>query len=260
MCDSVALNMLFVSDLDKTLVYSGYPDQVCIERIEDKEITYMTPKAVDLFNALVSRDDFHFIPCTMRSYEQTIRISLLQSLPKSIFICDNGFSIYENGCLDKKWDEYVQRQLMDYPNENLYLKLQSYGARNLQEVTRVKSNRDAFITIIFTNDKVAQKHLAAVDDLVDGLLYRLELQGRKLYVIPRFLDKSLAVRYLLTMFQKELVITAGDSVLDEAFVKEGGIRIVPNHASIHVQHSIRTANSNIMAGEEILQMVYDKIY
>ena len=63
--------MLFFSDLDKTLVYSGYPDHVCVERCEDKEITYMTSRAVDLFNGLISLENMTFIPCTLRSYEQT---------------------------------------------------------------------------------------------------------------------------------------------------------------------------------------------
>ena len=54
MCDSIALGMLFFSDLDKTLVYSGYPDQVCVERSDDKEITYMTSRAIDVFNDLSS--------------------------------------------------------------------------------------------------------------------------------------------------------------------------------------------------------------
>ena len=86
-------------------------------------------------------------------------------------------------------------------------------------------------------------------------MYRLELQGRKLYVIPQFLDKSIAVKYLLSQCKKDLVITSGDSRVDELFIREGQLRILPHHASIDIENSSRTSNSGIIAGEEILLFV-----
>lgn len=255
MCDSIALGMLFFSDLDKTLVYSGYPDQVCVERSEDKEITYMTSRAIDVFNDLISLENFVFIPCTLRSYEQTIRIDILKSLSRQTFICDNGFSIYVNGYLDKEWDECVQLQLSAYPNKELYQRLLAYYLQNSSEITRVKSNRDAFYTLIFTDGIVADKHYTTIRNFVYKSMYRLELQGRKLYVIPQFLDKSIAVKYLLSQCKNDLVITSGDSRVDELFIREGQLRILPNHASIDIENSSRTSNSGIIAGEEILLFV-----
>lgn len=257
MCDSIALGMLFFSDLDKTLVYSGYPDQVCVERSDDKEITYMTPEAIDVFNDLVSQENVVFIPCTLRSYEQTIRISILQSLSRQIFICDNGFSIYVNGSLDKEWDECVQRQLISYPNKVMHQCLCAYYLQNSSEITRIKSNRDAFTTVIFTDHVAANKHFRVICDLIDESLYRIELQGRKLYVIPQFLDKSIAVRYLVARYYNDYIITAGDSSVDELFIKEGTLRIIPKHSSINMEDTIRTSEAGIKAGEIILRIALD---
>lgn len=258
MCNSAALDMLFFSDLDKTLVYSGYSNHVCVERCGEKEITYMTSRAVDVFNDLIRLENMYFIPCTLRSYEQTIRIGILQSLPRQILICDNGFSIYENGQLDDIWDTIMQRELLTYNNEEMYEVLRSYYASNTSEITKIKTNRDAFYTLIFIDAAVAESHFRTVCDLIDKSMYRLELQGRKLYVIPKFLDKSIAVKYLIAKYSDDVVITAGDSIVDELFIIEGGIRFLPKHASIEVENSIRTSEIGIMAGEEILLSVYDR--
>ena len=259
MCDSIALGMLFFSDLDKTLVYSGYPDQVCVERSEDKEITYMTPEAIDIFNDLVNIENVIFIPCTLRSYEQTIRISILQSLSRQIFICDNGFSIYENGQLDECWDTLVQRELLDYNKEEIHKRLLFYYTLNTSEIFKVKTNRDAFFTLIFIDEIAAEKHFRAVYDLVDESIYRLELQGRKLYVIPQFLDKSIAVKYLVAKYGDDVVITSGDSSVDEMFVKVGTLQILPGHSDLNIISAMRTQNYGIKAGEEILSIVLNSL-
>lgn len=251
--------MLFFSDLDKTLVYSGYPDHVCVERCEDKEITYMTSRAVDLFNGLISLENMTFIPCTLRSYEQTIRIDIFQSLPRQIFICDNGFSIYENGQIDEYWDTIVNRELLAYNNEEMHEVLQSFYANNTSEITKVKTNRDAFYTLIFIDDVVAEKHFKSICELIDKSKYRLELQGRKLYVIPQFLDKSIAVKYLISKYNDDVVITAGDSSVDELFVKAGTLQILPAHSNLNIVSAIRTKNYGIEAGEEILSIVLSSL-
>ena len=251
--------MLFFSDLDKTLVYSGYPDQVCVERSEDKEITYMTQEAIDVFKKLVGLENLVFIPCTLRSYEQTIRISILQSLARQIFICDNGFSIYEDGQLDECWDTIIQRELLAYNKEEIHKRLLSYYTLNTSEITNVKTNRDAFFTLIFIDAMAAKKHFRAVSNLVDESFYRLELQGRKLYVIPQFLDKSLAVKYLVAKYSNDVVITAGDSSVDEMFVKIGTLQILPAHSNLNIISAIRTKNYGIEAGQEILSIVLSSL-
>ena len=97
--------MLFFTDLDKTIVYSGYPEHYCVEYKEKQEITYMTNEGKRQLDNLFKKEGFRMIPCTLRSFEQTKRIEFITDELTPVVICDNGFSIYNKGVLDKSWDK-----------------------------------------------------------------------------------------------------------------------------------------------------------
>ncbi len=246
--------VLFFSDLDSTLIYSGYPEHTCVEYNEAKEVTYMTAQGINFLKDLLVRKDFVFIPCTLRSYEQTSRISFLKNGNVPIIICDNGFSIYENGILDKNWDNLMKENLATYPTDEIKSDIEILVSSN-NMCCRIKNNRNAFFTLIFEYAESANMHYATVAKVLKRHKYKLELQGRKLYIIPDFLDKVLAVKYLCKKFNPSLVITAGDSSVDKSFVEEGNQRIIPSHSSLNIRNTIITKKSGISAGEEILDIV-----
>ena len=247
--------ILFFSDLDSTLIYSGYPEHTCVEYNESKEVTYMTTQGINHLHNLLVRKDFVLIPCTLRSYEQATRIDFLKNGNVPIIICDNGFSIYENGILDKTWDNLMKEKLETYPTDeikgDIEILVSSYNI-----CCRIKNNRNAFFTLIFEYAESANMHYATVAKVLKRHKYKLELQGRKLYIIPDFLDKVLAVKYLCKKFNPSLVITAGDSSVDKSFVEEGNQRIIPSHSSLNIRNTIITKKSGISAGEEILSITY----
>lgn len=244
--------MIFVSDLDKTLVYSRWPGNVCVEYSEGKEVTYMTSRAVEVFREIVDCDKFTFIPCTLRSYEQTARIRLINDLKNQILICDNGFSIYRNGILDIEWDKVMSAHLCKYPNKEVLSNINQCVEANHLPVRKVKDNRSAFFTVIFDDVETAHRYYCLIYSCADERLYDFELQGRKLYVLPKFLDKSLAVDYILSDSSGECVVTAGDSEVDKEFLLRGKYKIIPAHASIQVKDAMITPNVGIKAGEDIL--------
>ena len=246
---------LFFSDLDSTLIYSGYPEHTCVEYNEAKEVTYMTAQGINFLKDLLVRKDFVFIPCTLRSYEQTARIGFLKNGNVPIIICDNGFSIYENGILDKTWDNLMKENLATYPTDEIKSDIEILVSSN-NMCCKIKNNRNAFFTLIFEYAESANMHYATVAKVLKRHKYKLELQGRKLYIIPDFLDKVLAVKYLCKKFNPSLVITAGDSSVDKSFVEEGNQRIIPSHSSLNIRNTIITKKSGISAGEEILSIIY----
>ena len=121
---------------------------------------------------------------------------------------------------------------------------------------RIKNNRNAFFTLIFENVESANIHYATITKALKKYNYKLELQGRKLYIIPDFLDKVLAVKYLCHKINHDLVITAGDSTVDKTFIEEGNQRIIPSHSSLNTKNTIITKKSGIYAGEEILSTIF----
>lgn len=246
--------ILFFSDLDSTLIYSGYPEHTCVEYNEAKEVTYMTAQGINFLKDLLVRKDFVFIPCTLRSYEQTARIDFLKNGNVPIIICDNGFSIYENGILDKTWDNLMKENLATYPTDEIKSDIEILVSSN-NMCCKIKNNRNAFFTLIFENAESANMHYVTIAKVLKRHKYKLELQGRKIYIIPDFLDKVLAVKYLCKKFNPSLVITAGDSSVDKSFVEEGNQRIIPSHSSLNIRNTIITKKTGISAGEEILDIV-----
>lgn len=246
--------ILFFSDLDSTLIYSGYPEHTCVEYNEAKEVTYMTAQGINFLKELLVRKDFVFIPCTLRSYEQTARIDFLKNGNVPIIICDNGFSIYENGILDKTWDNLMKENLATYPTDEIKSDIEILVSSN-NMCCKIKNNRNAFFTLIFENAESANMHYVTIAKVLKRHKYKLELQGRKIYIIPDFLDKVLAVKYLCKKFNPSLVITAGDSSVDKSFVEEGNQRIIPSHSSLNIRNTIITKKTGISAGEEILDIV-----
>lgn len=246
---------LFISDLDSTLIYSGYPEHTCVEYNESKEVTYMTTQGINLFHDLLVRRDFVFIPCTLRSYEQATRIDFLKNDNVPIIVCDNGFSIYENGILDKTWDNLMKENLATYPTDDIKSEIEIMVSSN-NMCCKIKNNRNAFFTLIFENAESANMHYVTVAKELKRYKYKLELQRRKLYIIPDFLDKVLAVKYLCKKINPSLVITAGDSSVDKSFIEQGNQRIIPSHSTLNIRNAIITKKWGINAGEEILSIIY----
>ena len=247
--------MLFFTDLDKTIVYSGYPEHYCVEYKEKQEITYMTIEAKRQLDNLFKKEGFRMIPCTLRSYEQTKRIEFVTDVLTPIVICDNGFSIYQKGVLDKSWDKKMQSYIVKYPMSETYKAIDDFITTANIPISQIKSNRDAFFTVIFNSIPDAEVFSDKIIDKVDLSLYKIEKQGRKLYIIPNFLDKVLALCYISSQFPDEMVVTAGDSDVDLTFVKEGEIVILPGHSKLNISNAMKTNSMGIVAGKEILDII-----
>ncbi len=252
--------MIFITDLDKTIIYSKYKDKVCIEYKDGEEITYMTPHAKEILYRLLSHRDFMLIPCTLRSFEQTSRIMFVSNEHTPVLICDNGFSVYHKGVLDLSWDTLMNKELSIYPNVEVYHKVKEYIIRNKISIKKIKSNRDAFYTVIFNDEETAKINSTFIIASIESNLYKFDLQGRKLYIIPKFLDKVLALRYIKSQYPNEFIVTAGDSSVDEAFVREGDIQLLPKHTSLNIPTAIITESMYINAGENIIETVATIFY
>lgn len=165
-------NFLFVSDLDHTIIYSRYsrhPECCCVEEKEGVPITYMTAKAISYLHKLIKMDNFSFIPCTLRSWEQTSRISFINSENTPTVVCDNGFSIYHDGKLDADWDDFIRSEISLAENSQLKVNFDRKVEVDHIPVNQVKSNRDAFFTIIFPDIDTSNKYIDKLLPLVDTL-------------------------------------------------------------------------------------------
>lgn len=249
--------MILITDLDKTIVYSREYNHKCVERNDNgNPITFMTKNAYKLLTKLLKSGKFTIIPCTLRSFEQTKRIEFTKDGTLPYMICDNGFSIYHNGKLDEGWDKIVNVLINTEAVYNLYLQFNKIIDDNNIPIYRLKSNRNGFISIIFHDETDAIEYKNQLLSVVDIKRYRIEDQGKKIYIVPKKLNKYIAVEYLLSKIEEEneneIVVTSGDSLVDKKFTTLGDYRILPKHATFRHNNAIVTKNEGIYAGEEIL--------
>lgn len=244
--------LTFISDLDNTLIYSRQKG-VCVERLDEKELTYMTPAAKRTFSALLKEQNFLFIPCTARSYEQANRVEFVRHLP--YFICDMGGSIYVHGCLDKEWERIQQEK--GYRNPSAIGAEKIWIQKHLHiPYQKIHNNRDLFFVIAFANKELAKQAWEQIKGR-SGFYFQYHLQGRKLYCTPTGLEKSRAVEYLKKRYNLGEIYTSGDSFFDEDFTNLG-IPLLPAHAEFSYG-GFRTAHTGIQAGEEIVKKIYQLV-
>lgn len=250
--------MKMITDLDKTIVYSRETSHICIERKDDgTPVTYMTRKAVELIEKLMKMQSFLFIPCTLRSFEQTKRISFTHDGILPIIICDNGFSIYRHGRIDEEWDGIIRKKIDTASVLELHSQIADFAYHNKISLNYLKNNRQSFISVIFHTVKDADMYSDAIISLADKKLFRTEQQGRKVYIIPNALDKAEAVKYIINSMPSDETITAGDSMVDFKFTELGNHIILPRHSEFLHKRASVTQRSGIYAGEDILSNVWE---
>ena len=90
--------IFFITDLDRTIIHSKHSGYRCVEKLGDREITYMTDYAYEKLHELLKIEEFMFIPCTMRNINQTLRVDFIRCYNPKIIICTNGaqFTLMES--------------------------------------------------------------------------------------------------------------------------------------------------------------------
>ena len=243
-----------ISDLDSTLIYSRQPNHHIVEYYEGRPITFMTKNASETLEKLCSAPNFQLIPCTLRSFEQTMRVEFLKKKMPKYMICDDGASIYIDGVLDEDYQSYLNK------NNILKFEMVAEMKKILEEATQtyVKDNRMTFLVVMYPSHEMAITQVGYVKALMKDYPVMIERQGRKVYVLPHGLGKEVAVQYLKDVLKVEPTFTSGDGFVDENFVKLGFHPLVPGHAVFEHENKMKT--TGIQAGEKILLEVERAVF
>lgn len=247
----------FVSDLDRTLIYSKQSEGVCVEWKEEQKMSFMTSEAKNKFLALLERDDFRFVPCTARSRTLAKRISFLQEKEPEFMICDHGGSIYVAGERDQKWDQFLRMEKIVHPTElfRVYEDVQEVLKQLGISYWNITCNQSLFFVLSFDTKEEACSAHAILEQLYTDERFTFVCQGRKLYYLPIRLNKSLAVSYLKETYSLSNLVTSGDSLFDEDFTALGDMIFLPEHATFHHSKEIRSQNHGMAAGEELVHFL-----
>ena len=254
------MRALVAVDLDQTVVYSrrsageAGPSQV-VEHLDGEPLSSMTVGAVQAYAALAARHAV--VPVTTRTVAQYERIRLPVPAPHAV--CANGGVLLVDGARDEAWADWVRTVCAaSAPLADVQARLATVSAEPWVRLVRTAEGLFVYL-VAHAREQVPEPWLAALTRDLAAAGWAVSVQGRKVYAVPSGLSKAAAVGRLAAQLRTEVLLAAGDSLLDqpllELAVASGGAAVRPAHGELHEQGwqgAHVTTHSGARAGEELL--------
>ncbi|WP_158318824.1 HAD family hydrolase [Robertmurraya kyonggiensis] len=261
--------MIFVSDLDRTLIYSKralaeHPveeeiELVSVEKDLEKDLSFMTNKSLEYLRELSSK--LLFVPVTTRSIHQFQRVSFHDGISHKYAVTSNGANIFCHGQLLTEWNKCVTKEMKESSVPLVEVITLLKERFNLKDNLRIMD--DLFI-YYFCEERVTRLFLEELTVFLTEIGWRVSYQGRKLYVVPATVSKGKAVKFIQEREDGEPLIGAGDSLLDDEFLRFCDSSFILGHgelAALHPRpedyHVIQQLG--IKGGEELLKTILDMV-
>lgn len=201
--------LLFASDLDNTLLYShrhAVPDDICVEWLDGKEQGYFSPRTIELLRTVNAHTCF--IPVTTRSVAQYQRIVWPDGCAPRYAVTTNGAILLKDGIPDAAWKEELAPILTAAHDELLAL-CTAHESDPAYRICRMVD--DAYL---FLMPQEGEEHASCLQALAEETTLPIACSGKKIYILPRGLDKGQALQKLQERFQATETFAAGDSAMD----------------------------------------------
>lgn len=216
--------MLFVSDLDNTLIYSykQYDQGVCVEVKDGKKLSFMTPMAYDLLQEVAKVTEF--VPLTTRSLAQYRRIKLLAEGVSPYALTSNGGILLVDGEIDEVWQ----------------IETAALIEESLGELTKALAvlSEDPSVTLaaklvdelfVYCKSSDVKQIMASLAEVLDLELVSLANHKEKLYVLPKNLTKGVAIKRFKERINCSWLMAAGDSYFDASMLQEADLALIPQN-------------------------------
>lgn len=258
--------MLFASDLDRTLIYSDRflkEDHVTIKAVEQGGYTsYMTLRAAELVQFIAAQ--ILFVPCTTRTIEQYQRIQFFQNeVSLKYVVASNGGNLLINGAVDQTYRQKIDKELRQncLPADDLIKEFSKITTSGWIE--QIKEADQLFFYCLIDRSKTPFDELRCFDNWAAKQNWQVSAQGRKLYLVPKVVNKWAAVKEILNRTGEREVFAAGDSLLDLQMLNGASYSFCPQHGELYDRYrqtsnemALRFTDSpGITAAEEILTAV-----
>ncbi|WP_315115171.1 HAD family hydrolase [uncultured Clostridium sp.] len=260
--------MIFASDLDRTLIYSNFflephmINVIPVERKDDKNISHMTINSIKLLSLI--NEKLLFIPTTTRSLEQYKRISIFhETIPVKYAVVANGGIILKNGEIDLKWKEIISSKMKTLISPKDLIKLCSF----FLDSNYIKSYRccdDLFLYAVLKSDFINSEDFHRLVSLANEHGYIATRNNKKVYIIPKFINKWAPLEYIMTIENENQIISAGDSFLDLPMLHNSMYGIVPFHGELQNLYKDKlamhdniyfTKEQGLLSSEEFLKNI-----
>jgi len=262
---------VLASDLDRTLIYPARTlpkgaDALVVEYYNGRGVSVASSATVRALRELASYDAF--VPVTTRSRKQLERITPVWSIARNGWaICANGFTLLDRGVEDAGWKAIVdagcaESAPLDEAREVFEREIGSPETVGWMHSLRHCDDRFLFTTITRTQappdlESIAMQALAP-------LHWRAVWHGRKLYALPAALGKGPAAAYLRERLEIDVLLSAGDSVLDIGLLESADVAWCPRDAEIVAldrvpEGSIITDVGHVFSAQQIAEAALDLV-
>lgn len=249
--------IVFHADLDNTMIYSYKHDigqeKKCVEIYQGREISFVTDRTFCLLKRVA--EQVQFVPTTTRTIEQYQRIDLGIGIPKYALVCNGGVLLVD-GREEKEWYAESLSFIEDcQPVLSEAEKILAGDANRSFEVRNIKK------LFIFTKSSCPENTVHILKRYCDEECVDVFSNGEKVYVVPKSLNKGMAVRRLRKRLNAEMVLAAGDSEFDLSMLDEADISFAPDSLSmegclpVHTNVFGRESMFSEMVLESVLQEV-----
>lgn len=218
---------VFNIDLDNTLIYHHArdigKDKYCVEIYMDREQSFTTYKSKELLSKIMEK--LTVVPTTTRQLHQYLRVDVGLGTFKYALI-SNGGKLMIDGKEDEEWYE-ESKALVIEAKEQMEL------AKYIMEEDQFRTREVEYIDELFLFSKTT-----AVTEKVEELKSKLDLglvdvntHKEKLYVVPKAINKGVAIKRLADKISADYVIAAGDSAFDYPMIEVADIGFLPKDFS-----------------------------
>ncbi|MFA3838185.1 HAD family hydrolase [Streptomyces aureus] len=237
------------------------PRLLCVEVYEGKPLSYVTEDAAALLGEL-GRSAL-FVPTTTRTREQYGRIHLPGPAPQ-FAICANGGHLLVDGVSDPDWraavDERLAAECAPLDEVRAHLVRTADPAWLLKE----RVAEDLFAYLVVERSLLPEGWVKELAVWAESRGWTVSLQGRKIYAVPKPLTKSAAMREVARRSGADLMLAAGDSLLDADLLLAADHAWRPGHGELAdagwtAPHVTALEDRGVAAGETILRALIGEV-
>lgn len=223
---NVEKTILFVSDIDRTLIYPqrfARKGDVCIECSEDgKELSYASPDNLEDLIKLSKLTKLVLV--TARTEEQYRRIKWPEELEiHSVVINLGNDLLFSQEINPQEWNEKTDNSMKEHLED---LKNASKWLSEQEFVERCSIRNDRFTFARFNDKWNANEKRTLQDKLKSDFNCNCDLMGERLYLTVQGHDKGTAVSRLTKYLHPDVVIVAGDDKPDVPMLLHANCAIV----------------------------------
>ncbi|MCM1988286.1 HAD hydrolase family protein [Oceanirhabdus seepicola] len=265
--------MIFASDLDRTLIYSTRfineenSDFIPIEKKEGRIISYISKRTIQLLKNI--NESTLFVPVTTRTEAEFNRIDIFKAeiIPKYAIVANGAKIIVNDGerKLEPYWEKYIEMRMKEIISpEDILKEIEKVTPKNVILSYRICDKTFVYGKIRL-NTELPHEFIVELKKICHKYNYKLDLQTRKIHIIPEFINKWLPLEFLKKKEKEDKIISAGDSFLDLPMLNNSHKGFIPSHGlaldydDSRKENMFITKNKGIEASEEILLKVIDEL-